>query len=76
MSPAREVTTRRQFVLTVYGVDDGGYEDALSEATRLMNEGCFSGINCNTNGGFSFDSEAVRDKPGYAKDAEIDQSPT
>lgn len=69
MSTTRRTTTRRQFVLTVYGDDESGYQDALSEATRLMNEGCLSGINCNPRGGFTFDSPPDQADKGCAADA-------
>lgn len=74
MSHPRTTTTRRQFVLTVYGDDESGYQDALSEATRLMREGCLSGINCNSRRGFTFDSAPHQADRSCAADAQSQTS--
>jgi hypothetical protein len=46
----------RKFTIVVRGDTESAYEEALSEATRLVNEGCLSGGNSSDAGGFYFDS--------------------
>lgn len=46
----------RKFTVVVAGKTEAGYEEALSEATRVINEGCTSGVNSNDDGGFYFTS--------------------
>lgn len=47
---------KRMFTLVIDADSDSAYEDALSEATRLMNEGNFCGKNSNEEGAFYFES--------------------
>lgn len=46
----------RIFTLVIDADSDSAYEEALSEATRLMNEGNFCGMNSNEEGAFYFES--------------------
>lgn len=46
----------RKITLVVAGKDEAAMEDALSEASRLINQGCRSGMNSNDSSAFYFDS--------------------
>lgn len=46
----------RKITLVVAASSEGAFEDALAEATRLVNQGNLSGANTNDEGGFYFDS--------------------
>ncbi|MBK6616307.1 hypothetical protein [Ottowia sp.] len=47
----------RKITLVVAGKSEGAFEDALAEATRLVNQGNLSGMNNNREGGFYFNSD-------------------
>lgn len=46
----------RMYTLVIEADDDGAFDDALSEATRLLNQGNLSGTDRTENGAFYFDS--------------------
>lgn len=50
------MTVARKITLVVAGKDEAGMEDALAEATRLINQGNRSGVNSNDSSSFYFDS--------------------
>lgn len=51
-----EMKVTRKVTLVVAAGNEGAFEDALAEATRLINQGNLSGSNSNDEGGFYFDS--------------------
>lgn len=53
---AKKQLHARSIKLVVRGDTEGDFEDALAEATRLINQGCRSGSNSNDGGAFYFDS--------------------
>lgn len=57
-----EMKFTRKVTLVVAAGNEGAFEDALAEATRLINQGNLSGSNSNDEGGFYFDStDSVRE---------------
>lgn len=46
----------RMYTLVIEADDDGAFDDVLSEATRLLNQGNLSGLDRTDNGAFYFDS--------------------
>lgn len=46
----------RKLTLVVAGKTEAAFENALAEATQLVNRGYQSGMNVNDEGGFYFDS--------------------
>lgn len=48
----------RQVTLVVAGKTEAAFQDALAEATRLVNEGNLSGTNSNEEGVFYFNSHS------------------
>lgn len=46
----------RKITIVIAATNEGAYEEALAEATRLVNQGNLSGANSNEEGGFSIDS--------------------
>jgi hypothetical protein len=51
-----EMTVARKITLVVAGKDEASMQDALAEATRLINQGNRSGVNGNDASAFCFDS--------------------
>lgn len=51
-----EMKFTRKVTLVVAAGNQGAFEDALAEASRLINQGNLSGSNSNDEGGFYFDS--------------------
>ncbi len=49
----------RKYTLVVEGETDDDFDQALAEATRLLNAGNFAGHNSNASGAFYFDSTDV-----------------
>jgi len=51
--------TIRKYTLVVEGDTTDDFDQALAEATRLLNEGNYAGRNSNDSGAFYFDSTDV-----------------